>query len=114
MDHLKVLELAAHIEAAPHRKDRDIRFGTTGDRLQPTHFNMRHWHCGTCACIGGHAEAMFGHPDALELDSDQEDELFYPSNPPLKYDEIQPADAAKVLRHLAETGEVDWSIIVEL
>lgn len=29
------------------------------------------------------------------------------------WDDITPQDAAKVIRHLADTGEVDWSIIQE-
>ena len=74
--------------------------------------------CGTVACIGATAGIIFGLEDdeprllkKLGLRSDQRDKLFLPA-----IDEVGPwcdittARAVAVLRHLAETGEVDWSV----
>lgn len=77
--------------------------------------------CGTVACIAGWACALdvglseaagirspFMHARTiLGLDERQATLLFIPD--PLNFDAITPADAAKVLRTLAETGDVDWS-----
>ncbi len=77
--------------------------------------------CGAAMCIGGAAEQFFnkkeeGFKDAKELlglEIYQGQMLFYPwdffSN---LFDEpITPQMAAKVIRHLISTGEVDWSIL---
>ena len=89
-------------------------------------FNMRRWrfrfrngindksghHCKTCACIGGWTEALFPGVAAhksLGLLSLKVHALFYPDAAPRAYD-ATPSQAAAVLRHLAATGEVDWSI----
>ncbi len=97
-------------------------------------FNMRRWRdragasspdlsghgCGTVACIGGTAEAMFPKKlaeDALGLTHEQSKALFFAvdgtGNRVISDEEfgsITPSQAAAVLRHLAATGEVDWSI----
>lgn len=87
--------------------------------------------CGTVACIAGWAVAAFNPKlqgfqidyeqiaaDLLGLRYEQADRLFTPSD---NGDDCDPEDedrspyaasakqAAKVVRHLAETGEVDWS-----
>lgn len=86
--------------------------------------------CGTVACIAGWAVAMFGHNgkprasplSAMKLNNFPTPEehatrtlglsyvtaqsLFYPGNP--RYHQITPKVAAATLRHLAETGVVDW------
>lgn len=83
--------------------------------------------CGTVACIAGWGKAVFEPTTqdspyevgirALDLDALQANELFTPVSD--EWDVEVPEDcyvydatargAAKVLRHLAATGEVDWS-----
>lgn len=82
-------------------------------------------HCGSVACIAGWTVGHF-HPDGilfpfeisqqaawlLGLDNIQKIKLFTPGVP--ESNEFDPykasaKQAAKVVRHLAETGEVDWS-----
>lgn len=83
--------------------------------------------CDTPACIAGWAYAMKNNFDEnlnwikfesgmsaeyLGLTSEQASELFYGRGfSAAKRDiEVSPEEAAKTLRHLAETGEVDWFI----
>lgn len=89
--------------------------------------------CNTTACIGGHARALmaggdlnaavFGEYDEQEwLDIDQAttNQLFYADNHPMArsdpatwvgtFKSISPAQAVRTLRHLAEIGEVDWTV----
>lgn len=80
--------------------------------------------CGTTACIAGWAKAIalgrtpqnyFGvHEDAqhwLGLSLEQADTLFYGlGRGIISLPDISSAHAVSVLRHLAETGEVDWSV----
>ena len=75
--------------------------------------------CGTVACIAGWALAVAGKDGGFEAAAeffgfkDQEEEesydfpLFFPGSPHYGTTSSQ---AVAVLRHLAETGEVDWSI----
>jgi len=80
--------------------------------------------CGTTACIAGWNMFLFepktwakGHSsnseynkagqEHLGIDLAQCDELFLPLTE-LKYEDITPADAATVLRNLAQTGRVEW------
>lgn len=90
--------------------------------------------CGTVACIAGWAHCVryprrklarliadtedYAHyesvawesaVDFLGLSEETADDLFQPSGAgPWTY--ITPAQAVRVLRHLAETGKVDWSV----
>ena len=80
--------------------------------------------CGTVACIAGTAHVLrtgdrtIGHnvrdydctPDAewLGLTEDEADGLFFAVSASANLYEITPSQAVSVLRHLAETGEVDW------
>lgn len=76
--------------------------------------------CGTAACIGGHAEILFNPSniggfvdnaaELLGLDHDTADALFFPVYYKRRWDRITRAKAARVLRHLAKTGNVDWSV----
>lgn len=87
--------------------------------------------CGTVMCIGGAAVQFFGNTShysveheaafLLDLDKEQSSQLFYPEGlrqhfeDDLGWDwnEIKPQDAAKVIRHLIKTGEVNWEIILD-
>ncbi len=85
--------------------------------------------CGTTACIAGWAHALkngegaiasFVIPseiaDWLGINEQAAENLFYASNYPMNeryieadwFSNIAPDTAVSVLRHLAETGEVDW------
>jgi hypothetical protein len=75
--------------------------------------------CGTCACIGGWADALFlpenikadtspQHTGAmLGLSEEEANELFMPDD--VVWEKVTQADAVTVLTKLIETGEVDWS-----
>lgn len=78
--------------------------------------------CGTVCCIGGWGVLLFdigdsskgvakklglGDPNGEPPDPIAS-ELFFPKSEAIN--ERDPHKAARVLRHLAETGEVDWSI----
>lgn len=79
--------------------------------------------CGTTACVAGHAiilAGLAGSPEAiedlprfsttaqewLELDDEDANELFYGGIGVLATAPM----AARVVRRLAQTGEVDWSV----
>ena len=90
--------------------------------------------CGTIACIGGCAVQWWGDEkllkdywkhkekenvaNLLRLDVDTANALFYPDSYPEDRDgkgpllnrleEVTPAWAARCIRKLMETGEVDW------
>lgn len=76
--------------------------------------------CNSPACIGGWARAFWGRPlmdiewvgtSELGLDEETSWDLMYPGFdhkcPPYSATALQ---AARVLTHLIETGEVDWSV----
>lgn len=87
--------------------------------------------CGGAMCIGGAAEQFFGDEGEIEemkredeycsdqyaagllgLPKDQAWDLFYPwTNYRVNDVPLTPQRAAKVIYHLIETGEVDWSIL---
>lgn len=85
-------------------------------------FNMRYWRetkkadkygtrCGTVACIGGWAETVLKTDDIIEafgMEDAQYFELCLPGTFTSR-GTITPTQAVRVLRHLAETGIVDWS-----
>lgn len=114
----RILQLADVIEKTPHR----LRYSETMKWRRLSGFNMSNWHCGTTGCIAGWACDVFGngnepfYTDEIQFDAAVllglphhiADDLFVPTDGALT--DIKPKHAANVLRHLAETGEVDWSI----
>lgn len=78
--------------------------------------------CGTAACICGWANVVFGEAETddmdaarnlLGLDYEAGHDLFMPEvwmSDDTHAWSATPADAAQVLTHLIETGEVDWSV----
>jgi hypothetical protein len=101
--------------------------------VSPADFMTDHTgqHCGTVACIAGWSRAirqgsvpevartlpLFEPEPEIEwlgLSEDDAEELFYPdryaTDEVLDLGDVTTAQAVAVLRHLAETGEVDWSI----
>lgn len=84
----------------------------------PSFHAMMHAGCGTAACIGGWAQALYHartHADIgdiLGLTRDQVSRLFYPHELPDDYDwsDITPTQAVRVLDHLLTTEDVDWNV----
>jgi hypothetical protein len=113
MNRERILELADRIEAAPHKLRYDEDAGCS---RKPTSFNMRIWHCGTVACIGGWAEALYKEPAdfALGLGGQTMTALFFPESEfipehqRIQHKDVTPQIAARCLRNLAKTGKVDW------
>jgi hypothetical protein len=90
-------------------------------RLPPEKFDMGTWHCGTATCIGGHAQKLFGLDSSdsyivgaeLGLGERAVDALFFPHaqmpRNKVNWQKITRRQAVRVLKHLRDTGEVDWS-----
>ena len=84
--------------------------------VRPDRLDMSGHNCGTVACIAGWTNAVFKNasphtPAAagyLGLEADQADELFCPEG--WMDGDIKPEQAVRTLRHLAVSGEVDWSV----
>jgi len=80
--------------------------------------------CGSVACIAGWASTVLTHDigfsvaaKALGLDGETADQLFYATNHPKAHrgeygplSTIEADQAIRTLRHLASTGEVDWTV----
>ncbi|WP_022697888.1 hypothetical protein [Euryhalocaulis caribicus] len=101
MDTERILFLADYIESHPEQFDmREL------DHL-----------CGAPCCIAGHANALWGGKccsgdsakEILGLSDTQKNHLFFMSRTGLDLGEVGAPLGAAVLRHLAATGEVDWS-----
>jgi hypothetical protein len=126
MNKERVLALAELIEKQPHvGKEEETTEG----------FDMAQWFhpCGTPACIAGWTLALkYGDwtpalqdkrgaggveadaADYLGLEGTQSAQLFFVGHEAEKsLADVTPQDAAKLLRHFAETGKVDWSITNE-
>lgn len=117
MNKERILALADHIEKLPHNNDMD--------EAGP-HFTMSRYFnpCGSPSCIAGHAICMFSDKkfedvydyefneaaEVLGLDWETAGKLFTPdaSEAGKYWSQITPKEAARTLRHLAETGEVKW------
>lgn len=124
MNKERVLALADLIECQPHVDPLGI-----DPYLEPSGFNMNCFthSCGTPSCIAGFAAWEYNGRkinDSDETESKAREylglasyfgakRLFFPTVSGRECASITPQEAAQVLRHLAETGEVDWSIINE-
>ena len=123
----------AHPQSCEYMGDDDVEC----DAYEPIFSMDRYFHpCGAASCIAGHALSMAASEDdlgdfALDANEKQEerarkylglaqeqaDALFLPKNAEANMDArpgqngyISPQRAAAVLRRLAETGEVNWSV----
>jgi hypothetical protein len=86
------------------------------ETLEPARFDMRQWSdgdlihdCGTTGCIGGWTEALWPDRGAmltLDLTDQEAVALFFPPSGPTRV--ATPKQAAAVIDHLIETGEVKW------
>lgn len=91
------------------------------DEEVPTHFSEP---CQTVACIAGWAHVASGGSESersheviwdtamgwLGISAPDARKLFVPTELLGSFTKIKPDEAVAVLRHLAKTGEVDWSI----
>ncbi|RWP44341.1 MAG: hypothetical protein EOR04_05310 [Mesorhizobium sp.] len=132
--------LAAFLENIPSKHDRGFNMTTymgVGVPVEQTNVGFQ---CNSTACIAGWASLVLGKNGEIrktarttsEVDDFYEDfatellgldyhtgmRLFEPMNVLIEHgvadwDKVTPRQAAKVLRHLARTGEVDWSIALE-
>lgn len=136
MNIINILALADHLETLPNKPQR---------RGEVTGFDMSRYfrfseheasgvvpsrdklseHCGTTACMAGHA-ALLGEAPAgrntfvfakrwLGIEPKISYSLFAVRSPlpgGVNVHDITPIHAARCLRHLAATGEVDWKAAV--
>lgn len=86
------------------------------EKLPRKEFDMGHW-CGTACCIGGYIEKLFGLPengriavarDVVGLNPVQANQLFFGETSA----KATPQQAASVVRHLKDTGKVEWEKFV--
>ena len=105
-----ILKVAAAIEKAGKSRARQPRLG----------FKMAFWRdddvadwagrkCGTVMCIGGWTERLCGTDPGTDFGIGEKRHAELCAPPGWGSGEkYTPAEAVAVLRHLAETGEVDW------
>lgn len=128
MNRERILELADRIEAMPHYNIVARMLGLELDDRRITDaeggmFTMAMWRqsssCGTVACVGGWTQQLWGSENMddhevgalLGLDWPTTSRLFYPHE--TDWTDTTPAQAARVLRHLAETGELRWGMVAD-
>lgn len=93
----------------------------------PVHFNMGYWltyidpECGTMACIGGHCKLLWGEENIYGgaigvglflglLETEARLLCYLSRNSYGDYEQVTKEQALTVLKHLRETGEVDWGV----
>jgi hypothetical protein len=131
MNKENILKVADAIENATLAKEHGIGFNMVSfyDDESGVGFDHTEYKCYTVACIAGWAAIMSGGHETvrsptpsdiskeaqnyLGLSLCEADDLFCASGTRVDMDDITSQDAVKVLRHLAETGDVDWTIIEE-
>lgn len=123
MNKRRLVKLAEWLEAgAPEKK------GVAGFDMS-SYVEVRK--CGTVCCLAGAAQCFFDPkhtvknlnkwwPDwdwseaaeLLGLDPTTADALFHPDqiSDTMCWEHIKPKQAARVVRHLIETGKVDWTV----
>ncbi len=119
-----ILKVADAIEARAFADALGFNMGTFKDPANDELADTGEQHCGSVACIAGWAEAVrtnstsfvndgfVGERSAewLGLDDDQTSDLFYGVVTWDDFIKTTPQQAVAVLRHLAATGVVDWSV----
>ncbi|TPL66573.1 hypothetical protein [Mesorhizobium sp. B2-4-1] len=132
--------LAAFLENIPSKHQRGFNMGSYMGRKDPGESTNVGFQCNSTACIAGWACLVLGENgeirstprstreigwyeefagDLLNLDAATRLALFEPMNSSMVADyvdwyKVTPRQAAKVLRHLAKTGEADWSLVMEV
>lgn len=96
-------------------------FRGEADSGHPMSVDLSGHNCGTVACIAGYAETLFvmdggdladygGSGTFFGISDDDQIALIMPRGWNLDPRQYTPQRAVSVLRHLAATGEVDWSV----
>lgn len=108
----------AQVPAEVTARDRMIQLRDhVAYKVRDKDFDMRYWHCGTSACLGGWVENLFfdGKNTSSDvvgakvgLDDEQSWKLFYPTGVSLA--SITRDCAVAVLDNYLATGEIDWSV----
>lgn len=127
MNRERLLELADHIEKMPMWRGplRDLwNSHTETHYFSIDHYAEKSQSCGTVCCIAGETVRLWGPQFPLErassldpgycetagrllgLDREQEQHLFLP--PLRRQFSFTPKVSASCIRHLAETGRVEW------
>lgn len=111
MNRERMEQLAEAIEAAPHhnftleeyREAVKTLMYNTREEL-PTEFNMSLVRCGSTGCIHGFVFGLFGYPghEALGLDFVEFGDLGFPSLTHVTYNDVQPSEAAYVIRQMLQ------------
>ncbi|MCV0350234.1 MAG: hypothetical protein K5863_09165 [Nitratireductor sp.] len=134
-----IQNLASLLENLPAQHERGFNMETYIDENLIDEETNVGFKCNSTACIAGWACLALDYDgtfrktirtkepnglyegvaaEILDLDEDTALSLFEPMNTDfddrtdVRWDTITPQQAAKVLRHLAKTGEVDWSIVL--
>ena len=110
-----ILKVAEFIENLPTQNETTVFDYNRWGRTPIKAFSMRHVYaeadCGTVACIAGVCGAMWPGvcaDESLGLNTVQGRQLFMPKG--YSDSDVTSKQAARVLRHLAITGEVDWKV----
>jgi len=128
MNKKNILRLASHIENLKHVNSL-IWDKFSYEEPEYDKFTMSYYaaNCGTPCCIAGHAAELmlhdrYGKDASLKLVNVPalayeffgevfiDDKLYRLFVPQLNLEAITPEVAARVLRHLAETGEIKWPV----
>ena len=116
MNKKRILELADTIDGLP-----TVVYGTNDPNSHSFCMEATNHPCGSPACLAGWTDELWNpdkYPDPLGIaGTGREMELFEPREPWATYFHrphqdgfITSEHAAAVLRNLAETGEVDWTV----
>lgn len=121
MNKNRLLILAKLLEMATKKKSRP-KFGfnmhVLRGRAAPDVPDLTGHECNTVACIAGWTCAAFASrgpsftaddraTPILALSAEEASRLFYPWG----HFDASPIQAARVLRHAAKTGVIDWSVV---
>lgn len=121
MNKERLLRLAEALETEELAKEHGLGFSMMAAPISATAYvgedtTSPEHKCQTVGCIAGWTLALFGEPTAgiyraagiLGLTGPQRKLLFLTKSY-LMAKNVTPGQAAKVVRHFAETGEIDWS-----
>lgn len=117
--------LASKIEKLEHKQGVCEAFDEAANGFN---LNREFFGCGAPACIAGWATSLATNSSHIKMsdiktetmkflgiDSETFEELCYPfdafAGSNVEFEDILPEEAAKVIRNLAETGQVDWTIV---
>ena len=143
MNKEKIKILEETVASMPHYKDGSVftksdmekdhfsmnYIGTKNNNFVLQELPQSDEHCGTTMCLAGLAVGLFRpeeytfnqkrHMTAhaakkiLGLNHREAHKLFFMESSRHQYKDVKPEDAAAVLRHFRETGEVNWDMVLD-